>query len=551
MQQFSFDFRDPLFDVAGWRVGLQVITFENTYGLDPAETRLIGSQVHPEVSSQMVQAHGFTWAGAQEHCPGSATISIRLEGARDDELELSVRARHAKKIRCTKLILAGLQPGNVVGRAWREEPLPEGGLILSYPRTLHTPLVFLRQPAGDYLYFRSTDERMRAKRFAIYEAGGAAGGEPGTYTVELIHEDAAHEMIGETMAPSWRIGRCADPADVVREQRAQVERAYAHAGIGEWATRGDVPDWMRQIGLVVGLHGMHWSGYAFNTYAQMLAALEWICSRIEGRRVMAYLPGWEGRYYWQYGDYRPEPRLGGAEGFKTLVEGAHALGVKLNPMFGGNCANTGIENFEQWGAGSHLRSAGGAIFQGNKPDWDVARAHDTNWQAWLNPGAPGWRNRLVEQVSVVVETYGLAEDAVFFDTHHVWDNDPDHPVWEGLALLRDAFHRRFPSLLVTGESWYDALGAVTPVCHAGVPAQWAEEFFAPHNRAWGHLSTGDPSRGSTGVHELGTRIWQPESLVRHRLPTLTVVDGTIERAPERVEQVLSTARDYVTRFLSG
>jgi hypothetical protein len=383
VQQFSFDFRDPLFDVAGWRVGLQVITFENTYGLDPARTA-----VHAGADgAQLVEARGLTWAGGQERSPGYASVRVARAAGPEEELEITVAATHPKKIRCTKLILAGLQPGNVIGRGWREEPLPEAGLILSSPRTLHTPRVCLRQPDGACLSFRSADARVRATRCAV--SAGAGGGAAGTYIVELIHEDAAHEMTNRTEVPAWRIGRCADPLEIVRAHRAQAEAAFASAGLGPWETRADVPAWMRQISLVVALHGMHWSGYAFNTYDQMLAALEWICRRIEGRRVLAYLPGWEGRYYWQYGHYRPEPRLGGPEGFRRLVAGAHALGVKLNPMFGGNCANTGTENFEQWGATSHLRTAGGAVFQGNKPDWDVARAHDTNWQAWLNPGAPG------------------------------------------------------------------------------------------------------------------------------------------------------------------
>ena len=37
MQQFSFDFSDPVFDIDGWRLSAQVITFENTYGLPPSE----------------------------------------------------------------------------------------------------------------------------------------------------------------------------------------------------------------------------------------------------------------------------------------------------------------------------------------------------------------------------------------------------------------------------------------------------------------------------------------------------------------------------------
>jgi hypothetical protein len=38
MHQFSFDFGDPFFDLAGWQVSLQVITFQNAYGLDAARS---------------------------------------------------------------------------------------------------------------------------------------------------------------------------------------------------------------------------------------------------------------------------------------------------------------------------------------------------------------------------------------------------------------------------------------------------------------------------------------------------------------------------------
>ena len=317
-----------------------------------------------------------------------------------------------------------------------------------------------------------------------------------------------------------------------------VERAYK---LEPWESRRDVPAWARDIALVASLHGMHWSGYIFNTYDQMLRALRWITDRIEGRRVLAYLPGWEGRYYWQYGDYRPELRLGGEEGFHCLAEGARQLGVNLMPMLGANCANSGLDNFERWGASSLLRSAGGLVFQGNKPDWDVSRAHDPGWQAWLNPGAPAWRNRLVDQVSRLVERYQLP--AVFFDTDHVWTNDPSYPIYEGLLALRDSLKARFPDLLIVGEGWYDALAAVTPVSQTGAPAQWPE-IFSKYCRTFMHLSSGDPSRGSSGVHEIGFRDFRLAPDAAYWWPTLTVVDGTIERAPDRVEEVIAQAKRY-------
>ena len=473
MQHLSYEFQEPRFDLGGWQVSLRLVTFDNLYGLDPDRTTLRAAHDGWEAV-----AEGLTWAGGQERSPGWARLQAKPT---PDGLELVVEARHPAKLRCAKLHLWDVPAGAVLGAGWEEQAVPPEGLLLAYPGwpgNLHTPLVFLRLDDGSYRYFRSLDDRVRAKRLAFTPT-------PGGLAVELIHEEAGPAMGNVLHGPPWRVGRTRTPEAIVREHRDHVERAY---GLRPWEDRPDVPDWARQISLVVALHGMHWTGYAFNTYDDMLAALQWVTQRIEGRRVLAYLPGWEGRYYWQYGDYRPEPRLGGPQGFRRLVEGAHTLGVHLMPMFGANCANAGLEGFDRWGAPSLLRSASGLVFQGNRPDWDTSRAHDPGWQAWLNPGAPAWQERLCQQIADVVDVYGLAEDAVFLDTQDTWENDPRHPVYEGLVALRDTLKARFPGLLVAGEGWYDALGAVTPICHYRDPVRWTW-FFDRHCRAFSHLST--------------------------------------------------------------
>jgi len=528
VQHLSYDPGDPWFEIDGWRIGLQVITFENVYGLDQEAVT-----VARQGGRTTVTCGQLTWAGGRERCEGSAGIEAALT---DDGLEVVASARHRKKIRCLKLMVAGLPPGEVAGAYWQRSPLPWGGLILSYPFPFHTPLVFLTPPSGPHLYFESLDDRVRAKRFAVYQRDGAV-------TVDLIFEDAAHEMTGAVTTPPWRIGRCDDPAAVAARHLEHVEQAY---GLEPWESRRDVPAWARDIALVASLHGMHWSGYVFNTYDQMLTALRWIADRIEGRRVLAYLPGWEGRYYWQYGDHRPEPRLGGEEGFQRLADGARGLGVKLMPMFGANSANSGLENFEQWGVPSLLRSVSGHVYQGNKPDWDVSRSHDPGWHAWLNPGAPAWRQRLVDQVSRLVERYDLP--AVFFDTNHTWLNDPNYPVYEGIVAVRDSLKALFPDLLITGEGWYDALGGVMPVSHMGAPVQWPE-LFSKYCRTFLHVAAGDPSRGSSGVHEFGFVGFRLAPDAEYWWPTVTIVDGTIEKAPHRVEEVIAQAKRYAETYL--
>ncbi len=527
MQQFSFDFRDPVFEIDGWRLSCQVITFENTYGLP------LSTDVRRDGAVTAISGGHMTWAGGQRTAAGSARIEARRTG---DGIEVAVAASMPQRIRCTKLIVGGLPGGELLGHRWARQPVTRGGTTVHYPSSTHTALVFLDLGDGDHLYFESLDDRVRAKRFAVMRRDDGIA-------VELIHEDAAHEMSGDTSTPPWRIGRTRDPESVIRRHDEHVARAF---GMAPWETRADVPAWAREVSLVVALHGMHWSGYTFNTYDDMAAALDFIAARIDGRRVLAFLPGWEGRYYWQYGDYRPEPALGGTEGFGRLAAKARQLGVRLMPMFGVNCVNTNIDGYAEWGAPAEVRSPSGLVFQGNRPDWDVSRAHDPGWQAWLNPGAPSWRSRLVEQVSALVETYDLP--AVFFDTQHVWINDPRHDLYAGLVALRDELRSRFPDLLVTGEGWYDALGAITPISHSGLPAAWPE-MFGKYNRGFLHLSSGDPSRGSTGVHELGHNPFQLSPDVQHVLPTLTVVDGTIANAPEAVEQVIAQANAYARRWL--
>ncbi|MFT3772510.1 MAG: hypothetical protein QM820_44520 [Minicystis sp.] len=541
MQHFSFDFGDPMFDLSGWRIGAQVITFENTYGLDPAATRLSTADgCHRIIADQLM------WAGNQEKAAGRATVSAVPTG---DGLELIASAMHTRKIRCTKLIVRGLPPATtLIGDGWRASPIGQGRVLRYPPRVscsvenLHTPLIFLETPDGETLYFRALDTRVREKRFAVYPSPLDGG-----LTVELIHEDLGPDMTVTTTTPPWRIGRTRDPDAVVADHLRHLEASF---GLTPWASNPRVPAWMREIALVAYIHGQHWTGHIFNDYDAMLRALQVLAARIEGRRILAHLAGWEGRYYWKYGDFTPDPRMGGAAAFKRLCDGARALGVRVQLMLGGNCANVGLPGFWQWGETSYLRTAGGAVDRGNSPDWDGSRAHDTPWQAWLNPGAPGWHNHLLEQAAHLVEAYGV--DAIFLDTHGVWQNDPNHLVYDGLLRLRDQLAARFPEVFLTGEIWWDALGAVTPLSQSDwmTLERWPE-LFTRYTRTFGNNTWGDPSRNSSGVFEGGFRPFQIPPEAAHLIPTLTIVDGTLDKAPAQVDAVLEQARRYASRYLGG
>jgi hypothetical protein len=189
-------------------------------------------------------------------------------------------------------------------------------------------------------------------------------------------------------------------------------------------------------------------------------------------------------------------------------------------------------------------------------DWDGSRNYDLGWGALLNPGAPTWQNRLVSQITGLVEKYGF--DGVFLDISACWLNDPRYNMYKGTLKLVERLRENHPELLVAGEGWYDGVGLATPLMQAGHTEgvhHWHDElaypaFFDKYNRSFAHLCLGDPGRGSTGVHELGFNPTRTSPLRKGVIPTVTVVENTLQKAPAEVEKIIAAGHSYAEMFLS-
>jgi len=534
MDQLSFDFRNARFEVKEMSIIIQIHTFENVYGLD---ARTITRKKREDAT--VFSAERLTWAGGQENAKGRASLIIQED---QDEAKLIVKAEHTKKIRCAKIIIPNLPAVRVLTPWEGEQEIPADGRIFSYPTgwQLGSPILFLRIDSNRYYYSRSLDDEVRAKRFAVYPS--LYPNEKGV-TVEMIFEELTARMGKTIETPEWIIGSTNNPDEIMSDHMRHLERAF---GLTSWEERSDVPDWAKEIALIAYIHGQHWTGYIFNDYENVLEILSWLSDRLEPNRILAHIAGWEGRYYWKYGDYRPDPRMGGEEGFRKLMKGAKQLGCRVQLMLGANCANKGLENFEEWGENANLRSAGGLVYQGNKPDWDVSRSHDHGWQAWLNPGCPTWRERLVAQMAELVDEYGI--DSIFLDTDMVWTNDPNHPVFPGLLRLRDELRMNRPNLLLAGEGWYDAIAAVTPLVHPGMPKLWPE-LLGKYCRCFAHNSWGDAGRGSTGVFEGGYQSFSMVPDSAYWIPTAIFVEDTLDSGKEKLEKIIEQAKRYAKKYL--
>ncbi len=536
MDQFGFDFGDPRIRLGDWTLSLQLFTFENVYGLDAARLRTSGDDERVET-----EALGLTWAGAQEKAEGTGGLTVERT---EDGIAITARGTHTKTLRRAKVVLHGLPDGTLTGFHFTDRPIGDGQAF-AYPgavphaHRVHTPLLFLKTAEGDYFYFQSLESEMRPKTFAVYRDPRGNG-----TTVELIHEELATRMSGAIETPQWRVGRTADPERIARQHVEHVRKTF---GFVEWQSNPLVPDWLKQVGFVAYIHGQHWSGHIFNSYDDMRVLLRRLADRLDGRHILAHLAGWEGRYYWKYGDYTPDARMGGADGFRRLCEEAHELGIHIQTMLGGNCANRDAPGFWQWGESSYMRRADGGIEWGNAPDWDTSRAHETSWQAWLNPGAPGWHQHLLGQASDLIETYGV--DSIFLDTDGHWVNDPNYPVFDGFRRLRDTLKQRYPEVMLTGEHWSDGLLAVTPFTHDDTLHNLNfEHLIAPYVRTYPYNSWGDPGRNSSGVFEGGWSAFRPSGDKPHIIPGLVFVDGTLEAAPDAVDAAIAHARRYVANL---
>ncbi len=531
-QFWSFDNRDPIVSLGPFKVSFQVFVMgndENSYGLSQAHV-----QVERKDRQWTVAATQFASAGQQLTHEG--TLQAVLTAQDDGSFLCNIRASCPEKLRAVKVRLHRLAPAQVFKTAWNVDPnglaiTPEG-MNFVYPEYQGGMPAWQLAFAQGSLGIVSSDTTPRPKRLTAYRQGA-------TTTIDLVHEEDARHFGTTLEVPAWELRPNASLAQVIaRREQILVERA----GLRTWEARSDVPSWARQTKLVATLHGMHWSGYIFNDYARMQKTIEWVCGRIPGQHVVFHLAGWEGRYYRQYGDSKANDRMGGAEGLKALVQAAHARGAKVLPFYSGNYPLASLPGYEEYGPASVFHSTNG--FR-----WDPMRGYVVDWgqlrgtgmhggEPGLNPGAPLWRDHLIQQIADLSATYGF--DGAYFDTQPSADNDSRYSALDGFRTIAQELRARRPEFLIASESWFDLSLSFVPWSQTpDGPLAWTRKY----QRRFAHLSMGEPSRGSTGVHELGHIPYDRLELNRmFDIPTISFVDGTLEQAPGEVEKVIRNAR---------
>ncbi len=520
--KFSFDFPEPSVAFQDLLFSFRVYTFENTYALDRSAMSIRDTGDGLEIGCSR-----FLWGGDQ-NAVGSLRAAIRKNG---DYIEWTVSAQMEQPIKSVATILRGVPRGHIsiAGNALFD---PKDNEVLhGHPYlfgNMTTPLAVVQSGEKDYFFLSLLHEHVRASRF--YFQPGETG-----YRVELVYEREGWQHSNRIETPVWRAGKTSSFEAAAAPHFEHLEKTY---NIGSWDTREDVPAWCRDIALVVALHGMHWTGYTFNDFAKMQKILAWIATQIPGNRVMVFLPAWDGRYYWNYPVYQPEPRLGGNAGFRALIEKGHSLGFRMLPMFGANAANRNLPVFSHF-ANATTQHVDGDAFDLNWVDWDNDRSME-GWGAYMNLGVDSWRNWLFDRIDRIISEFHV--DAYFLDIVGGWMNNTKGDMHEGTVRLVRDLRRKHPNVLAVGEMPYDALMSCIPLFQVPGPSLYKQGFLK-YCRAFQHLSHPAPGRGSTGVHEAGFGRFNPLiSEKQTTIPTITVVDDTFDKYRDVMAQIIAGAK---------
>jgi hypothetical protein len=531
-QKFSFDFPEPSVVIGPYKISVLVFTYENAYAMDASKMH-----VTPGATATLT-CNGMVWAGGQEKAPGHVTLTIEQTG---NVTACRARVEMDQPIRAVSIVVRGIPRGQVSGGGAPFSNPGDGELLFGYPFSggdlfgnvvnsgLTTPLVMIQENNGKCFYISSRADRVRTTRIFLQPGDGG-------YRAECLVETNGWEKTTTFVVPEWNIGRTESARDAAREHYDSVGSTFK---LSRWQDRPDVPPWMRNLALAVTLHGQHYTGYIFNDYARQLEILRWIATRIDPKRVTAFLAAWDGRYYWDYPGYQADARMGGEAGFRALVSEGQKLGFAMMPMFGANAANRKRADFKAVADAVTFKPDGDRMDL-NWVDWDNDR-HQDGWLSYMNLGVESWRKHMFDRISDVIDRYH--PDAYFLDIAGGYVNNDRADMHEGTRKLVLDLRAEYPHVAPVGEMHYDAMLEFIPLYHSFGQTE-ITDIVQQYGRFFQHLSSPAPGRGSSGVHESGFGRWNPQTLGLRdsQIPTLQVVDDTFDKHRDDMDAVIQAAK---------
>ncbi len=520
-------------DTLNYEVSVEVFSLENVYTVAENTYRCKDGEYFSD---------SLVW-GNTEKRKGSVKLRVDdVSGAKVFKAEAELDCL----IRGVKIRFDNLPLGTLISLTDEDKEVTEYGMYLKYPegwRSLSTPLLVFRMENGKYLYLRCLDSTVNEKRFFVKKVNGAM-------RVDIVQDQSGTQISERYSVPAIECGVADTAEEIYQAHSDYIKKVFSL----EYENCRIVPEWFKDISLVVTMHMQAFTGHIFHTYESAYKDIEKLTRLTEGKHILVYLTGWEGRYYYKYGDYTPDERLGGGAKLKEAVKKMQALGCKVMAMYGMNMANKNIPQIKRLADVSEFQSVSGAKFHNGSVDWEGAHHYDFNGLVQLNIGERTWQNYLFNQIKSATEAYGF--DGAFLDIAACYVNDKNNNLYEGVVEFCDRLRTIKPQFLVSGEGYYDGLSRAMPLFQSGhtdgklhYHDRVSEKLFTRFSREFAHLCIGDLSRGSTGVHELGTNTDTTVPLRKAIIPTIALVEDTLDKAFEKVKQAVELSKIYQTEYL--
>jgi hypothetical protein len=415
----------------------------------------------------------------------------------------------------------------------RSGPLPDWGAQFA-----------LFQGGSGFRYLHAHEYPPRVKKLWLYPSGDSL-------ELVLYSEADACRRGGDYSAPSWHLDEVGDWRQAVEEYRGWMAGVF---GLRPVAERADAQPWLKDMSLVVVLHGLSHYSTICHDYAAMGRRLQELATLHPPQRTLVKLLGHEGPIDRRWPDNEPAALLGGAVGFQRFMSAAHRLGYRVMP------------HLNVWGASYENPVTADLLAyqvrdgEGRPVSWSCDYDHDEvaeEIMAYISPDAPEWRALLGGKIRGLVDAYRI--DAIFLDQVGTFVNDSRYDHFRGLQTLYRELRAAMPAVQFTGEgpnteistSLCPLLSGVTGASgEAG--AEMYRRLLGPYVLEHGHCGSlaPEPYRGVWVALRDGW--WSPERYTQQEeraarmgaIPTLNLTDQRISLEGERVRGVLARAQAW-------
>ena len=531
----GYDFKDSYVSFADLNFAVRLSTDNNIYCPNPEKLTI----EKPSKNEIIVRSNSLSAAGGQLISNGF--IELKISRGINQRISILASASHNTELAKSILVLIkGINVKYMVSEQLQakgeQEFKDKIGIRVSYPsRSATMPLVFLTTPNEEW-YVLSKDKKIRRKGFAC--SYDHLSDEPVFF---ISHDSDMRKRSTRIQSPKWVMGKNRNREQIVRERCIDLEKYF---DVLPYSRKNDFhTDWIDNLKVVTFLHGVHWTDHVFNTYDQMGEQLEWITETIDGSQVLAFLPAWDGRYYVNYPEHKPDSRMGGSEGLKRLVKKAHQLGVKVVLMFGGPNLSTFdfLKKNNMMEAG--LKTPSGQVELQNWLDWNTDLQKETMGLI-MNFGHPKYLDYMINKTAELFDTFGI--DGIFLDGTLRWQNSPDYSPYEGLVEYTREIRKRYPEKLLMGEDGYDAIYGHFDLFHTSGGPLGLENYLLRYTRQFYYLAY-PAENGSAGIHEIG---WSNDSPTinnadpKFTIPSISLFYGDKEKYSLRIKSKLEVYKNW-------